>query len=115
MTGTVTPKYAIEKNAAIVDCGTGFCCQKCGKDLTLTLTDVQTIYGTEATSEYVTHLNTALKKGGFNTCISHAHFFSQSQAEVGSDFHLDEIPNYRLHTVKLSKVNLPKRLSVATT
>lgn len=89
----------IEKSAAIVDCGTGFCCQECGKDLTLTLTDLQTIFGTKVTSEYVTHLNTALNKGGFNTCTSHAHFFSQSQAEVGSSFHLDEIPNYRLHTV----------------
>ena len=89
----------IEKSAAVVDCGTGFCCQKCGKDLTLTLTDLQTIYGTEATFEYVTHLNTALKKGGFNTCTSHAHFFSQSQAEVSSNFHLDEVPNYRLHKV----------------
>ena len=91
--------YWIEKSTALVDCGTGFCCQECGKDLTLTLTDLQTIYGSKPTSEYVTHLNTALKKGDFNTCTSHAHFFSQSQAEVGSKFSLDEIPNYRLHTV----------------
>lgn len=89
----------ISKDSTVVDCGTGFCCQECGEDLTLDIATLQSIYGTGITASYIEPLNTALKKGGFNTHTSHAHFFAQSKVEVGSSFSLDEIPNYRVHKV----------------
>ncbi|WP_258104455.1 hypothetical protein [Marinoscillum sp. MHG1-6] len=89
----------MSKDAAVVDCGTGFCCQRCGEDLTLNIAKLQIIYGDKIASSYVEPLNTALKKGGFNTHASHAHFFAQSKKEVGMHFSLDEKPNLRLHTV----------------
>jgi predicted chitinase len=91
----------IEKSAAVVDCGTGFCCQKCGRDLTVTLDKLRTIYdgNEEITQDQATHFNEALKDGGFNTCKIHAHFFAQSIIESNNFKDFTEGYRYRLISI----------------
>lgn len=63
------------------ECTSGYCCEVCGRDLTVTLAKLKKIFE-DSESEYLT-TNTAtiftkaLKDGGFTTCKQHAHFFSQ--------------------------------------
>ncbi len=49
------------------------------------------------TQVHVNYLNDALKKGGFNTCKRHAHFFSQVNTESENFTDFEENYNYRLY------------------
>ncbi|NOQ25697.1 MAG: hypothetical protein GQ564_10090 [Bacteroidales bacterium] len=74
----------IDKSKAVVtNCTSGFCCQNCGRDLTVTLTRLQEIFpnNKNLTQSHVDLFNKALKLGGFNTCKMHVHFFSQVYIE----------------------------------
>ena len=91
----------IEKSAAVVDCGTGFCYQECGRDLTVNLDKLRTIYdgNEEITQDQATHFNEALRDGGFNTCRIHAHFFAQSIIESKNFKDFTEGYRYRLISI----------------
>ena len=73
-----------------------FACTKCGRDLTVTFSKLKDIFeGNMNLAESEANMfNEALKKGGFNTCKEHAHFFSQICVET-SNFSDFKTENYR--------------------
>jgi hypothetical protein len=54
-------------------------CEKCGRDLTVSYERLDLIFPKNSfvTPLNVVNFNDALKRGGFNTCKQHAHFFSK--------------------------------------
>ena len=79
-----------------------FACEKCGRDLTITLSRLKDIFvGNNNLSQDDADLfNEALKVAGFNTCKRQAHYFSQVKQETGNFKEIGkELINYRLITI----------------
>lgn len=79
------------------ECTSGYCCEVCDKDLTVTEEKLKVIFpnSNKITNSLATHFNTALKKAGFKTCKSHVHFFAQVFVETKGYTSLSESPAYR--------------------
>ena len=74
-------------------------CTVCSKDLTLSASLLDTIFDFTPTIELetvVVDFNYTLQKAEFNTCRSHAHFFSQVKHECNNFTAFVENSNYRL-------------------
>jgi predicted chitinase len=75
-----------EDDAEEDDCDSGFCCTKCGKDLSMTLDRFSTIFPnvTKDKDELVAAFNVSLKENGFeyNTCERQAKIFAQIAIET---------------------------------
>ncbi|GAB4514875.1 MAG: hypothetical protein Tsb004_23370 [Allomuricauda sp.] len=82
------------------ECTSGYCCEVCGRDLTITQERLKSIYPKASISiQDATDFNTALKKAKFNTCTSHAHFFSQTGHETLGFTKFEENLNYDMPTL----------------
>lgn len=66
-----------------ITCASGFCCQVCGRDLTIDKTRLQAIFPSSTMAagadgnEYASLFNTALQTTEFNTCERQAKLFAQ--------------------------------------
>jgi predicted chitinase len=69
----------------------------CGRNLTVTYSKLKDIFpdNETLTQTHANYLTDALKKGGFNTCTSHAHFFSQIAIESNRFTRFIEDAHYR--------------------
>ncbi len=76
-----------------------YACQVCGRNLSLSIEQVQTIFGgnSDLTEEQVNLFNASLKVGKFNTCHRVAHFFSQVKVETANFKALQESSKYLFH------------------
>ena len=75
-----------------------FACSVCGRDLIISKTSLDIFFPSSKIikehPEVLGYFNDALKKGGFNTCYRHAHFFSQCFVESAGFNASSEIPRY---------------------
>jgi len=82
------------------ECTSGYCCDVCGRDLTITTTKLKKIFEKSKSEKLTVNsakiFTKALKEGGFNTCKQHAHFFSQAILECKNFTDFDEDYWYRL-------------------
>jgi predicted chitinase len=82
------------------ECTSGYCCEVCGRDLTITTTKLKKIFEKSKSEKLTVNsakiFTKALKEGGFNTCKQHAHFFSQAILECKNFTDFDEDYWYRL-------------------
>jgi predicted chitinase len=84
-------------------CTSGYCCEVCGRDLTIDLSKLKKIFDTSEsdrlTIDAATIFTKALKGGGFDTCKQTAHFFSQIILECNNFNDFKEGYWYKLLTM----------------
>jgi len=85
------------------ECTSGYCCEVCGRDLTISLKKLEDIFDGSKSARITTNtaeiFTKALKDGGFKTCKQNAHFFSQIILECNNFEDFEEGYWYKLLTM----------------